>query len=176
MKIQLTYGGPISGINLRRFIITLILLALWIPVLYGKAEDFEFFRTAMLRQYFPLWFRHFLIGFIPIAEAAVIILLANPKTNLIGMWASSVLMLAFTGYVGLALASDWVKIPCGCMKVLSEFSWKQHFLFNLFFLALSGWGLVLSNKMQSSTGRAGTAEGGSAKRHYTIQHFMNLKK
>lgn len=176
MKIILTYGGPIQGLNLRRFIITFILLALWMPVLYGKVEDFEFFRTAMLRQYFPLWFRHFLIGFIPLAEATVIILLANPKTNLVGMWVSFALMLAFTGYVGLAIVSDWVKIPCGCMKIISEFSWKQHFVFNFIFLALSGWGLISSNKMRRSTGRAGTAEGGSAKRHDTIKHFINLKK
>jgi len=176
MKIILTYGGPISGINLRLFIITFILLTLWIPVLYGKAEDFELFRTAMLRQYFPLWFRHFLIGFIPLAEATVIILLANPKTNLIGMWVSFALMLAFTGYVGLAIVSGWVKIPCGCMKIISEFSWKQHFGFNLFFLALSGWGLILSNKIRRSAGRAGGAEGGSAKRHHIIKYFVNLKK
>jgi len=175
-KIQLTYGGPIMGINLWRFTITLMLLGLWIPVLYGKAEDFEFFRTAMLRQHFPLWFRHFLIGFIPLAEATAIILLVNSKTNLFGMWASFILMLAFTGYVGLGIASDWVKIPCGCMKIISEFSWRQHFGFNLFFLALSGWGLILSNRMRRSAGRVGTAEGGSAKRHYTLKYFMNLKK
>ena len=166
MNIELTYGGPIKGKNLQPFTITLLLLALWIPVLYGKVADFDFFKTAMLRQHFPMWFRQVLIGFIPFAEAAVIILLMWVKTNRIGMWISFLLMLAFTGYVGLAIVSDWVKIPCGCMKVISDFTWKQHFFFNLFFLALSGWGIHSSKRLRSNAGQAGVAEGGSAKRHH----------
>jgi len=170
MKVQVTYGGSLKGHNLWLLILTLALLSLWIPVLYEKITDFGFFQRAMLRQYFPLWFKYILMGMIPVAEAILVVLLLNARTNLYGMYLSFTLMLSFTGYVGLALWLKWVKIPCGCMKVINAMSWETHFYFNLFFLFLSGTGILLSRKQRSIASRAGGAEGVSAKRQIKTKH------
>src|SRR5690606_12784610 len=148
MKLRITYGGPLHGLNLWLLLVTLALLALWLPVLYEKITDFAFFKRAMLRQYFPLWFNYVLMGAIPVAEALVVVLLVQARTNLYGMYLSFLLMLSFSGYVGLALGLKWVKIPCGCMKVINALSWEHHFYFNLFFLLLSGAGILLSRKLR----------------------------
>ena len=166
----MTYGGPLRGLNLWLLLVTLALLALWLPVLYEKITDFAFFKRAMLRQYFPLWFNYVLMGTIPVAETLVVVLLLQARTNLYGMYLSCLLMLSFTGYVGLAIGLKWVKIPCGCMKVINALSWENHFYFNLFFLLLSGAGLFLSRKQRGRTAQCGPAEGLSAKRQINTEH------
>lgn len=164
MKLAITYGDPIKSVNLWLFILTLLLLGLWIPSLIEKLTDFPMFMFAMMGQYFPIWFNKTLIGVLPIAEGLIIGLLLKPRKNLLGMCISFLLMLGFTGYVGVAALSDWVKIPCGCMKLISNMSWLGHFFFNLSFLILSGVGIILSKIQRGRANRDGLAEGGSAKR------------
>lgn len=167
MKIAWTYGGPLNGTNLWLFLVTLVLLVLWIPSVWDKITDFGSFKSSMLRQYFPMWINWGLVVAIPAAELLAVALLVRPKTNLFGMYLSATLLLAFTGYVGLAIWLNWVRIPCGCGKLISNLSWVGHFWFNLSFLALSAVGIFLLKKQRGSTAGGGATEGGSAKRRYT---------
>lgn len=167
MKIALTYGGSLTGTNLWLFLATLLLLGLWIPSVWDKTTDFEVFKSSMLRQYFPMWVNWGLVVALPAAEVLAVALLMRPKTNLFGMYLSTSLLLVFTGYVSLAIWLNWVRIPCGCSKLISNLSWEEHFWFNLSFLALSAVGIFLSKKQRGSTAGGGVAKGGSAKRRYT---------
>ncbi|HLS95893.1 MAG TPA: MauE/DoxX family redox-associated membrane protein, partial [Sphingobacterium sp.] len=74
-------------------------------------------------------------------EIAVVIMLIRPKWRPGGFRLSSLLMAAFTAYIGVALLGAWEKLPCGCGSVISGMSWQQHFWFNVFFLIISlvGW-------------------------------------
>ncbi|MGJ1333285.1 MauE/DoxX family redox-associated membrane protein [Sphingobacterium siyangense] len=146
-------------------IIMLALLALWIPVAIDKLTDFETFKSGIYNQPFSDSLGNVLIYTLPVLECATIICLIYEGWRKVGLILSTMLMTAFTGYVGIALLGAWKKLPCGCGSVISGMSWERHFLFNLFFLFLSLSGLYLWRKLRSGDAGSEAAKGGSAKRH-----------
>src|SRR5690606_789656 len=122
-------------------LLTILLLLLWIPVTLDKLTDFQSFRAGILRQPFSDALGYALLVLLPTLEIAVVIMLIRPKWRLGGFRLSSLLMAAFTAYIGVALLGAWEKLPCGCGSVISGMSWQQHFWFNIFFLIISlvGW-------------------------------------
>ncbi|HMR83035.1 MAG TPA: hypothetical protein PKE30_07885 [Niabella sp.] len=143
----------------------LALLALWIPVAIDKLTDFETFKSGIYNQPFSDSLGNVLIYTLPVLECATIIFLIYEGWRKVGLILSTMLMTAFTGYVGIALLGAWEKLPCGCGSVISGMSWPKHFLFNLLFLFLSLSGLYLWRKLRSGDAGSEAAEGGSAKRH-----------
>lgn len=139
--------------------ILLILLLLWIPVTLDKIMDFAIFKTGILKQPFHDSLGYILIYTLPVLESLTVLFLLIPRMQYYGMLLSLGLMLAFTTYIGLALAGTWDELPCGCGSIISRLSWEQHFWFNLFFTLLSGWGLYLMKLKRSSNAGGGTAEG-----------------
>lgn len=157
-----TYQGRKSAIFK---IVTVLLLALWIPVGIDKATNFRQFRDVIQNQPFSGNLKHILVYILPMLELTTTVCLVFEKWQKAGLVLSTALMTAFTGYVGLVLLGAWKESPCGCGSVISGMSWKQHFFFNLFFLLLSILGFYLWNKLRRGNAGRGTTEGGSAKRH-----------
>jgi uncharacterized membrane protein YphA (DoxX/SURF4 family) len=89
---------------------------------------------------------------LPWLEFAVTAMLIIPRWRLKGLYASLVLLIAFTGYVvGLLLFDK--QLPCSCGGILQELSWPQHMVFNGIFVLLAIWAIVLQrreNKSQQS--------------------------
>lgn len=73
---------------------------------------------------------------LPAIEIAVVIFLFIPSTRKKGVFASFVLISAFTIYLFYMLAVT-PNLPCSCGGVLSMLSWRQHIIFNLVFIVLS---------------------------------------
>ncbi len=140
-------------------LILLLLLALWIPVAVDKIMDFAIFKTGILRQPFSDTLGHILIYSLPVLEGLTVIHLLIPRMRYYGMLLSLGLMLAFTAYIGLALAGTWEQLPCGCGSVISGLTWKQHFFFNLFFMAVSAAGVYLTNLQRGRAAGSKTTEG-----------------
>ncbi|WP_257670477.1 MauE/DoxX family redox-associated membrane protein [Parapedobacter tibetensis] len=166
MKIELTYGGPIKGMNLWRFFATVALMGLWMVALFNQAYGFTTFVNGMLKHDFPNWLGYTFIVLLPLAETTAIVLLVIPKTNRYGFLLSSAMLLTFTGYIAAALFAGWASFDCLCSKFNSGWSWMAHFRFNLWFLMLAIAGLLLSLyiRKQGSGAEGTAAEGGSAKR------------
>jgi hypothetical protein len=59
-------------------------------------------------------------------------------------------MLLFTGYIFIMLKYSSY-LPCSCGGVLSNMSWKQHFVFNLAFSALALAGILIQNGMSKNS-------------------------
>ena len=146
-------------------LLTLLLLALWIPVTLDKMINFRVFSTGILQQPFNNSLARVLVYTLPVLETLTVILLLLPPLRKWGFALSTVLMLIFTAYIGVALAGAWEHLPCGCGSVISGLSWKQHFFFNLFFLLISGYGLYLANTKQGGAAGGETTKGWPAKRH-----------
>jgi len=140
-------------------IFTIVLLTLWIPVVLDKIINFEVFKSGIFRQPFDDSYAQVLIYLLPFLEGVAVIFFLIPALQRWAFALSSLLMLAFTLYVGAALAGAWEKLPCGCGSVLSGMTWKQHLFFNLFFLLLSGYGFYLLNPKRSGAAGGETAEG-----------------
>jgi hypothetical protein len=81
---------------------------------------------------------------VPAVEVVVALLLLTTRVRLKGFYAALTLMLVFTLYLALMLGSD-KHLPCSCGGVISWMTWKEHLVFNLFFIGVVLAGLVYSS-------------------------------
>jgi len=71
--------------------------------------------------------------------------LIRKNTRLIGLYASLFLMVAFTVYIYLILNySDFV--PCSCGGIIEKMNWTEHMIFNIAFVIMALFAIVLSEK------------------------------
>lgn len=88
-------------------------------------------------QDFPLIkpFANVTAHIIPPLELGIAILLLIPQTVLKGIWAGVIILFVFTGYILYMIYTN-LNIPCSCGGIIQQLSWKQHILFNAFFIIL----------------------------------------
>lgn len=86
---------------------------------------------------------------IPSAEIMTTLLLLINRTRKYGLISSFILMLSFSAYLIFMVfyAKD---LPCNCGGVISHLSWKQHIIFNLFFVMLSVVSLKFNDDIKSN--------------------------
>ena len=86
--------------------------------------------------------------FIPMSElVAAALLLSGTFLRKWGFYTSTLLMLIFTSYICyMLLFIPHNHLPCSCGGVLRVMTWKQHLIFNIFFLFLAMIGSILSNR------------------------------
>lgn len=148
-------GESTSKIDVKLAVVTGLLLALWLPVVIDKGWNFDLFKSGLAKQPLSPWMVSKLIYILPAIEGLTAALLMTAKTRKWGMRLSAVLMAIFTGYVGLMLLQVQQHRPCVCGSVVSLLgSWWQHFFFNLAYLVVSVWGVLLTAKRKINTGPA----------------------
>lgn len=119
------------------------MMGLWIFVAYNKFSDFSGNMDAMLRQPLPRPLAIVLAYLIPTSEIMAAVLIGIKSTRLIGLVLSSLMMLAFTGYVGLALLHVWSdELPCSCGLII-QISWKSHFILNIYLTLICVWSSII---------------------------------
>lgn len=129
---------------------TLYYVVIWaFIILYGytaidKLWDISAFIDAINAQVFPKVLTPYIAWGIPIIELILFSLLIIPKTQHLGLYLATGLMLVFTIYVGWGAVQDVGDRPCGCAGIFRTFSWTEHFWFNLYFL-LGGIGAIACN-------------------------------
>jgi hypothetical protein len=77
---------------------------------------------------------------LPIVELIVAALLVIPKTKLIGLYSSGIMMTGFTLYI-LYLFAFAPGMPCTCGGMLKELTWTEHLIFNTSFIFLAIMGI-----------------------------------
>lgn len=133
-------------------IIAFLLIFLFVYTAVSKSVDFDKFQGQMHNQTLPSWLATMLIWTLPEIELIVAFLLIFSLTRQAGLYASLLLMAVFTGYIGLVLLHVFSRVPCSCGGVLKIMGWKVHFFFNVFFLLLSCFGIVLMNRERGAGG------------------------
>jgi hypothetical protein len=114
-----------------------LLIALFLYASVSKWLDFKGFVGDMNNQPFPNFFTPFLVWGIPILEVIIAIALIFEKTRTAGLYASLILMIAFTIYTAMVLMNFFKYVPCSCGGVIKKLTWTQHLFFNLFFVGIS---------------------------------------
>ncbi len=127
-------------------IISSLLILLFSYASFSKLVDIKMFTRQMNNQPFPNWMPPYLVWGIPTIEILIVAALLFDKTRKIALWASFLLMSAFTVYVSMAVFKVFNRIPCSCGGVLSKMGWTEHFYFNIFFTLISLWGIYLIHK------------------------------
>lgn len=89
---------------------------------------------------------HMIIAWtIPIIEIIISIILIIPSARKAGLQASFLLMTTFTLYL-IYIVLSGSKLPCHCGGVISSMTWQLHIWFNLAFVTLAIFGLIISRK------------------------------
>lgn len=129
------------------WMVSLLFILLFVYAAVSKLIDFETFQiqlglTTLLR---PVG------GWLPwavvVTELLVASLLCFVKTRLLGLYMSLFLMILFTVYIVIIL-SFAANVPCSCGGVLQAMGWKDHLIFNSFFLLIALIGILIQRKRE----------------------------
>jgi putative oxidoreductase len=142
-----------SGAIILKIVIASLVL-LWSYTASVKLLNINEFRQQMLKQALPMWLNKSLVWMLPSVEVLTTALLLLKRLQHLGLLVSFMLMLLFSGYVGLVVAGYYKRIPCSCGGVLQSMSWNINLGFNLFFLLLTYIGIFLSNRERRLKGSA----------------------
>ena len=123
-------------------LIAALFIFLFLYTAINKFKGLHAFRLVLSKSPLLHPFATILAPLVPGIEVMITALLFFPRTKKAGLVASFGLMSLFTIYIGYMLLFS-VKLPCSCGGVLKQMTWRQHFLFNLFFVALALLGLYL---------------------------------
>ncbi|HEY4156348.1 MAG TPA: MauE/DoxX family redox-associated membrane protein [Puia sp.] len=126
-------------------IVTLALLFLFVYTASGKLSDHSAFYSKLILFPFIKSYAFFISWGIPLTELLIATLLILPSKRITGLYGSVFILILFSVYI-LLMIRNGGRLPCSCGGVIEYFSWTQHFLFNLFFIALTVIAIRLERK------------------------------
>lgn len=132
--------------------ISALLLLLFLYTALSKLAGYKVFAVAL--KDIPLIGRYasLIAWLLPVSELLIAILLFFSKTRLAGLFVSFIALLVFSGYL-LYMIMYVPHLPCNCGGVLNSLSWKQHIIFNAFFLLINILGIRISVRRAASLKR-----------------------
>lgn len=129
-------------------IISALFILLFVYTATSKLFEHNTFKAILSASPLIASKANILSWLLPILELFTAALLLIPSFRKFGFLTSFILMLLFTGYVAymILFAKD---LPCSCGGVISQMTWSQHLVFNIFFTALAfvSWRLTIRNKL-----------------------------
>jgi len=128
------------------FIICLICIFLFLTSAYGKIADHSKFVTGLSKVAFIGTYAELIGWLVPITEITTSILLINPKTDKLGLTGFILTMGVFTVYI-LSMTLWAEKLPCRCNLIVERLTWGQHIWFNLVFIAVAIFALILKTNI-----------------------------
>ncbi|WPQ63387.1 MauE/DoxX family redox-associated membrane protein [Chitinophaga sancti] len=124
-------------------IISMLFIILFVYTAISKFMDFSVFSEQIATSPILAPVASWIAWVVPIAEILVSIALLIPAFRLKGLYASLALMLGFTIYIILILNFS-PHIPCSCGGVIELMSWREHLVFNSFFIVVAILAIWLS--------------------------------
>jgi putative oxidoreductase len=129
-------------------IISALFILLFVYTALSKFFEFADFKNVLGRSPLISNYNTLAAWTLPIVELIVSLMLFIPRTRILGLISSLVLMTLFTLYIGYMLAFT-PSLPCSCGGVLKSMTWGQHLTFNIFFTLLAATGIWISKKKQT---------------------------
>jgi len=129
--------------------ITIFFVLLFLYTGLMKFMDMSTFQHELSGSPLAAWMTGIISWLLPVSEIIISIALIVPKWRLKGLYATFVLLSAFTIYVFIALVSMGLA-TCSCGGIIENLSAKQHVIFNIACLILSFVGILITRKHQLS--------------------------
>lgn len=107
----------------------------------SKLANYQLSREQMLNQIFPDTIAVQLTWSVPVLELLITISLVLRTTIRKGLYASLLLLTAFSLYISLTMSGIFGSVPCSCGGILKNLGYTTHLLFNLFFILLAVIGI-----------------------------------
>jgi len=125
-------------------IVSMLLVTLFLYAGIVKLMDYNVFKEQIAISPLLKPFTTVLTWFVPCLEFFVSLLLIIPRYRLRGLWSSLILMTMFTIYL-IVISSINEDIPCRCGGAIEELTLKQHIIFNIMMIILTGIGIFLQS-------------------------------
>ena len=123
-----------------------LFITMFVYAAVSKWLIFNVFISQIDKQPFDNKYTPLLVWAIPVSEVTVSLLMVFDRTRLLGLRIGTAMMILFTGYIILIMMHFFGKVPCACGGAITEFTWTQHLFFNLFFVCIGVWALLLIRK------------------------------
>lgn len=117
-------------------IISSLYILLFVYAAVSKLMDFDNFQVQVAQSPLLTAFAGFISIAVIVFELFIALLLAIPRTRVIGLYFSFVLMVLFSVYIYIILNYSSY-IPCSCGGILENMSWTEHLIFNIAFSLLA---------------------------------------
>ena len=125
--------------------IAAIFIFLFTYTAFNKLLRIDLFRHVINQSFLHADWAGFIAWAVVLSEWLAVLLLIYPPARMAGLWLSAALMLTFTIYIGIMLATS-SHLPCSCGGILKQLSWKNHFWLNIILTALAVTGIVLGRR------------------------------
>lgn len=126
-------------------VVCYLFILLFVYAAVSKLLDFETFQAQLRQSSFLSPFADWVSWGVIILEMFIAVLLCLENTRLIGLYMSFSLMILFTIYI-VAILNFAAYVPCSCGGVLETLGWKQHLIFNIFFIGIALIGIFIQRK------------------------------
>jgi uncharacterized membrane protein YphA (DoxX/SURF4 family) len=133
-------------------IIALLFVILFLYTGIAKLMDFDVFQEQLMDSPILSFAAPMVAWGLPFMEFIVSLALFIPKYRQLGLYASFILMILFTGYVGWLLAFA-PELPCSCGGIMEELSWPAHLVVNIALVGLALTGIILAKKIKRTGGK-----------------------
>lgn len=131
-------------------IISFLLITLFVYAALSKLFNYTDFKDQLSSEPLTKKYPALVTVILPAAELITAGMLTFTPTRRAGLAASFIILILFTVYIIYMLLFE-KDLPCSCGGILRQMTWKQHLLFNIFFLILAFAGIkILQDDAQHS--------------------------
>lgn len=120
----------------------LLYIILFVYAAVSKLLDFDNFQAQLGQSPLLSPFADFVSITVIVMELIIAVLLSVPRFRNFALCAAVALMSMFTAYIVIILHFSYF-IPCSCGGILEKLGWKEHLIFNLAFLFLAIFAILL---------------------------------
>jgi len=153
-------GNSLSTVKTKSYLmkkiqeVTITMLSCFFVLLFiyasvSKLLEFEKFQVQLAQSPILSAYAGFVSYAVIIIEWLICIVLSFPIGRRFGLYASLLLMSAFTAYIFIILHySDFV--PCSCGGILEQLGWTEHLIFNGICVLFAVIGIILIEKKKNN--------------------------
>ena len=128
--------------------IDFLLIGLFVYAASSKLWEYNTFKIQLEDSSYLKSVAGIIAWLVPTMELGIALMLTVKSTRFYGLLSAMLLLIIFTAYIAVMLLSGNT-LPCSCGGVISSLSWKEHLVFNIFFVVISIAGLVLNKKQKA---------------------------
>lgn len=130
-------------------VIVFLFVVLFLYAAGSKLVDYQRFISQIGKSPLLTKYAETIAWSIPAIEIVIAFMLLIPRFRTWGFYAAFGLMVMFTFYI-IAILSFSKELPCSCGGILSILGWKEHLIFNVFYVLLGLAGIVLTGKQEQN--------------------------
>ena len=123
-------------------VISFLFILLFVYAGVTKLMDLEKFRIQIGQSPLLTEIAGTVAWLVPTSEIFVALLLSTSRFRLHGLMLSVILMVMFATYI-FVIVNFSEHVPCSCGGVLQRMKWTDHLIFNITFVILASFGVVL---------------------------------